>query len=166
MFSILWDVYPEVGLVDHVVILGGFPGGASGKEPTCQCRRHKRQIWSLGWEDPLEEGMAAHSSILTWRIPWTEKPGGLQFIGSKRIGHNWNDLAHMDTLVVILFWIFWGSAILFSIEAVPLYIPINCTHVPTSPHPNQHLLFSVFMIATVLTTDVSAILLWFWFAFL
>ena len=56
----------------------GFPGGASGKEPACQCRRWKR---SLGWEDPLEEGMATHSSILAWRIPWTEEPGGLQSMG-------------------------------------------------------------------------------------
>ena len=39
-----------------------------------------------GSEDPLEEGMAAHSSILTWRIPWTEEPGGLQSIGSQRVG--------------------------------------------------------------------------------
>ena len=39
------------------------------------------QIWSLGWEDPLEEGMATHSSILAWRIPWTEEPGGLQSMG-------------------------------------------------------------------------------------
>ena len=39
-------------------------------------------------EDPLEKGMAIHSSILAWRIPWTEKPGGLQFVGSKRVGHN------------------------------------------------------------------------------
>ena len=36
------------------------------------------QIWSLGWEDPLEKGMAAHSSILAWEILWTEEPGGLQ----------------------------------------------------------------------------------------
>ena len=43
---------------------------------------------SLGWEDPLEEGMAIHSSILTWRIPWTEEPGGLESIGSQRVGHN------------------------------------------------------------------------------
>ena len=50
------------------------PGGASGKEPACQCRRHKeRWIQSLGREDPLEEGMATHSSILAWRIPWTVK---------------------------------------------------------------------------------------------
>ena len=43
---------------------------------------------SLGWEDPLEEGMATHSRILAWRIPWTEEPGGLQSIGSQRVGHN------------------------------------------------------------------------------
>ena len=35
------------------------------------------QVWSIGWEDPLEKGMATHSSILAWRIPWTEEPGGL-----------------------------------------------------------------------------------------
>ena len=40
-------------------------------------------VWSLGWEDPLEQGMATHSSILAWRIPWTEEPGGLQFMGSQ-----------------------------------------------------------------------------------
>ena len=40
-------------------------------------------IWSLGWEDPLEKGMATHSSILAWRIPWTEEPGGLQSMGSQ-----------------------------------------------------------------------------------
>ena len=42
---------------------------------------------SLGWEDPLEEGMATHSSILAWRIPWTEEPGGLQAMGWQRVGH-------------------------------------------------------------------------------
>ena len=43
---------------------------------------------SLGWEDPLEKGMAIHYSILTWRIPWTEEPGGLQFMVSKRVRHD------------------------------------------------------------------------------
>ena len=46
------------------------------------------QVRSLSWEDTLEEGMASHSSILAWRIPWTEKPGRLQSIGSHRIGRN------------------------------------------------------------------------------
>ena len=41
-----------------------------------------------GWEDPLEEGMAVHSSIVVWRIPWTEEPGGLQSMGSQGVGHD------------------------------------------------------------------------------
>ena len=45
------------------------------------------QVQSLAWEDSLEKGMATHSSILAWRIPWTEEPGGLQSIGSQRVGH-------------------------------------------------------------------------------
>ena len=47
------------------------------------------RVWSLGQEDPLEKGMATHSSILAWRIPWTEEPGRLQFMGSQRMGQNW-----------------------------------------------------------------------------
>ena len=46
------------------------------------------QVQSLGREDPLEKRMATHSSILAWRIPWTEEPGGLQSIGSQRVGHD------------------------------------------------------------------------------
>ena len=46
-------------------------------------------VWSLGQEDPQEEGMTTHSSILAWRIPWTEEPGGLQSMGSQRVGHDW-----------------------------------------------------------------------------
>ena len=46
------------------------------------------QVQSLGWEDPLEKGMAIHSNILTWRILWTEEPGGLQSMGSQRGRHD------------------------------------------------------------------------------
>ena len=46
------------------------------------------QVQSLGQEDPLEKEMATYSSILAWRIPWTEEPGGLQSTGSQRVGHN------------------------------------------------------------------------------
>ena len=48
-----------------------------------------RETWvgSLGWDDPLDEGMTTDSSILAWRIPWTEEPGGLQFTGSQRVRH-------------------------------------------------------------------------------
>ena len=45
-------------------------------------------VQSLGWEDALEEGMATHSSILAWEIPWTEEPGGLRSIESQRVGHD------------------------------------------------------------------------------
>ena len=85
---------------DYVGSVGpvGLPGGASGKEPSFQCRRHQRHglnPW-MGKES-LEEGMAALSSILAWRIPWTEEPGGLQSRGLQRVGHDWSNLAHTHT---------------------------------------------------------------------
>ena len=46
------------------------------------------RVQSLGWEDPLEKGMATHSSFLAWEIPWTEEPGGLQSMGLQRVGHD------------------------------------------------------------------------------
>ena len=51
-------------------------------------------VWPLGWEDFLEEGMATHSSILAWRIPWTEETGRLQSMGSKTAGHDWATNTH------------------------------------------------------------------------
>ena len=70
----------------------GFPGSAGVKEPTCR-RQWETRVWSLGQEDPLEEGMATHSSILAWRIPRTEEPGMLQSMGLQRVRHDWSDLA-------------------------------------------------------------------------
>ena len=52
------------------------------------------QVQSLGQEDPLEEEMATHSSILVWKIPWTEEPGRLQSMGSQRVGHDWATSLH------------------------------------------------------------------------
>ena len=46
------------------------------------------RVRSLGWEDPLQKEMATHSSIHAWKIPWTEEPGGLQSMGSQRVGHD------------------------------------------------------------------------------
>ena len=57
------------------------------------------QVPSLGWEDPLEEGLETHSSILAWRIPWAEEPGGLQSMRSQRVKHDGSDLAHVHTLM-------------------------------------------------------------------
>ena len=59
------------------------PGGASGKEPTSQCRRHKRRGFH-----PLEEGLESHSCILALRIPWTEETGKLRSMGLQRVGYN------------------------------------------------------------------------------
>ena len=60
------------------VLKQGFPGGARNR--THLQKQQMKEMWvrSLSWEDPLEEGMATHSSTLAWRIPWTEEPGGLQ----------------------------------------------------------------------------------------
>ena len=65
--------------------LKGFPGGSVVKNPPAI-----QETWvpSPGWEDPLEEEMATHSSIFPWEIPWTEEPGRLEFIGSQRVGHS------------------------------------------------------------------------------
>ena len=63
----------------------GLPKWLSGKESTCQ---EEMQVWSLGQEDPLVKEMATHCSILAWEIPWTEKPCGLQSMGSQRVGHD------------------------------------------------------------------------------
>ena len=63
-------------------------GGASGKESACRCRRLRDEVQPLSWEDPLEKGMATHSTILAWRAPWTEEPGGLQSMGSQRVRHS------------------------------------------------------------------------------
>ena len=59
----------------------GFPGGSAVKNPPAMQESQEARVQSLGWDDPLEEGIATHSSILAWRIPWTEEPGGLQFMG-------------------------------------------------------------------------------------
>ena len=61
-------------------------------------------FWSLGWEDPLEKEMATHFSILAWRISWTEEPGGLQSVGSQRVGHDWRDLACTSILAWEILW--------------------------------------------------------------
>ena len=57
-------------------------------------------VQPLGQEDPLEREMAIHFSIISWRIPWTEEPGGLQFMGLQRVGH---DLANNNSNMIILF---------------------------------------------------------------
>ena len=69
----------------HFSNIWGFPGVASGKESACQCRRYNAGDLQ---KDLLEKEMAPCSSILAWKIPWTEESGGLQSMESQRIGHN------------------------------------------------------------------------------
>ena len=119
--------------------------------------------------------MATHSSILAWRILWTEEPGGLQSTGSQRVWYDWATslslliykfyflLVWLLDHIVILLLIFGGNSLLFSIMAVPDYTSSNSaqmfpysTYLPT--------FFFWFLIITILTGG-SSILLWFWFAF-
>ena len=72
-------------------------------------------VQPLGWEDPLEKGMATHSSILAWRIPWAKKPGGLQFMGSHKAGHGWATNTFYKSLGL--------SPLLNPVDAVPGFIP-------------------------------------------
>ena len=71
------------------------------KLPAMQELQGKR-VQSLGREDPLEEEMATPSSILAWRIPWTEEPGRIQSVGSQRVGHGRSDLARMQGISFII----------------------------------------------------------------
>ena len=66
----------------------GFPGGSVVKNLPAMQGPQEMRVQSLGGEDPLEEGMASHSSILARRIPWTEEPGGLQSMGFQRVRHD------------------------------------------------------------------------------
>ena len=75
----------------------GFPGGLVGKQSACYVGEQEMWVQSSGWEDPLEEGMATHSSNLAWRISWTEELGGLQSTGSQRVEHYWSNWVHMNT---------------------------------------------------------------------
>ena len=69
----------------YLVYMICFPDGSDGKQSACDAG----DLDSIpGWEDPLEKEIETQSSILAWRIPWTEKPGGLQSMGSQRVGHD------------------------------------------------------------------------------
>ena len=85
--SLYWE---EIGTLSfnyfQVICFEGLPGWLSGEESTCQYRRHGYDLWvrKIPWRRKWH-----HSSILVWKISWTEEPGRLQFIGSQRVGHYW-----------------------------------------------------------------------------
>ena len=90
-----------------------------------------KQTWaqSLGWEDPLEMGMATHSSILPWRIPLTEEPSRLQSMGSQRVGHDW-----VTTFSTVSLYIFFKIINIFYI----LVSRCACVYFSPNSNPNVH----------------------------
>ena len=90
-------------------------------------------IWSLGWEDPLEKGMATHSSILAWRIPRTEAAEGLQSMGSQRVGHDWaTELNWSNGLERLCYLLFVHAK---SFQSCPtLHYPKDCNPPGSSVH--------------------------------
>ena len=92
------QVHEMMGLYFLLLLPLGFPGSSDSRESTCNVGDLGLP---LGWEDLLEEGTAMHSSILAWRIPWTEEPGGLQSMGLQRVGHDWVT-KHSTAIAIVL----------------------------------------------------------------
>ena len=134
---------------DDITLLG-FPGGSEVNNPS--------EIWetwvrSLSWEDPLEEGMATHSSIPAWRIPWTEEPGGLQSMELQRVRHNWVCTYHCIIIITFLD-VLWttdlpcevrvniGSLEWFSLKSLlsnaSCHVPVEVSESWLDPSPNFH----------------------------
>ena len=80
----------------------GFPSGSAVKNSPALQEPQETWVGFLDQEDPLEEGMVTHSSILAWGFSWREEPGGLQSMGSKRVGHDSSDLACTHTYVTCI----------------------------------------------------------------
>ena len=86
----------------------------------------ERQVWPLGLEDPLEKKMATHFSILAWKIPWTEEPGGLQSMGSQRVRHDWVTGHTFCFISGWIFFFFFNAAETFFTKH-PTYFPAEWT---------------------------------------
>ena len=88
--------YPRIKPGSHAMQAASLPSKPPGSPPVVKNAPVMQEtwVWSLSQEYPLEEGMATHSSILAWRIPGTKEPGGLQSMGSQRVGHNWSNWGH------------------------------------------------------------------------
>ena len=82
----MWVPHPQIQQTSEPK--WDFSGGSVVKNLPAVQEMQESWVQSLDWEDPLEKEMATHSSILAWRISWTEEPGRLQFMGSQKVGHN------------------------------------------------------------------------------
>ena len=86
--QLFWKTCQVTSTFTDISVNIDFPGGTVVRNPPAMQEILEAWVWSLGWEDPLEEEMATHSSIFAWKIPWTEEPGGLQSMGSQSLRHN------------------------------------------------------------------------------
>ena len=107
--AILSFIHISYNTVGTVV---GLPRWSPGKESAHQFGRCRRDGQSLGQEDSLEEEMATHSSILAWRIPWTEEPGGLQSMGLQSVRHDWVIYTHTHFIL----WLHWALVVMCSLS--------------------------------------------------
>ena len=141
VFSVCWTDYLNLAHHAH------FPGGSDGKASVCNAG----DLGLIpGQEDPLEKEMAIHSSTLAWRIRWTEEPGGLQPMGSHRVGHGW-------AAFLSLYAHFWLSHIWYYFH--PLECP-TCFPYNSNPFPPKSITPSL----TALTLGVLPFL-WFLIGF-
>ena len=114
----------------------------------------KTWVWFLGWEDPLEKGMTTNSSILAWRIPWTEEPGGLQCIGLQRVGHDWasNTFTFTDILNKCCFEgkdLLWDYMILAYSQFASSRFPSS--HSPSDLHTAWHTAYTQHSLSELVT---------------
>ena len=92
------------------------------------------QARSLGQEDPLKESMATHSSVLAWRIPWTEEPGELWSMGSQRVRHDWSDLVWMHEHM-------WRKSLYFDQNGLIQHAPLHGHLLRTKPWRSSSFIF-------------------------
>ena len=91
MFELLFQLYMNLLQIFDLWVPWGLYIASSLVAQMVKNLPVMQETWvqTLGWEDSLEKGMATYSRVLAWRIPWIEKPGGLQSLGSQRVGHDW-----------------------------------------------------------------------------
>ena len=100
---------------DSIIQIHLFPGGPVVKNPPANAGNARDLVRSLSWEDPLEEEMVTCFSMLAWKIPWTEEPGGLSSMGVQRVRHDWATVnTHTSILFQILFYYGWLQDIEYS----------------------------------------------------
>ena len=112
--------------------------------------RQETRVWFLGWEDPLEKGMANHSSILAWEIPWTERPGGLQSMGLQRVGHDWVTNALHTHFFRFHFFLVLISNVICHCHTFEESISYSLDHEEFAPHFTNHHMISIIYLIVML----------------